>query len=259
MAGAAGDNDRLGDHQFPVDRHPQGIFAEINRLNIAELDSRAKFLRLFLQPGHQFIAIHAVRKSRIILDDARGGEQSAGHDAREDERVQISPGRVDSRGQSRATTSDDDDVFHSGNIIINNSRDARSGGAKKRKAGVSKRGFLTPRSGFAHFESGQDAEHQAEAADRRSRHQSAVAISQHHLVGARGDYQGLKSVVGAPDGSFLSVHCGLPGGVVGLGHHQQRRSIRRDLGFNALRAETRGRQLCFRRPEAAGRRFGLRG
>ena len=67
---------------------------------------------LGLHAGHQLIAINPLGKTREILHDARGGQESSGHGAREDQRLEIGAGRVNGSSQTGAASPNDHDVFH---------------------------------------------------------------------------------------------------------------------------------------------------
>src|SRR5207245_11361006 len=62
--------------------------------------------------SNQFIAINAVGKTRVILDDGGGRQQSARVFASQDQRFQIGARGVQGGGPSRATRTDDDNFFH---------------------------------------------------------------------------------------------------------------------------------------------------
>jgi hypothetical protein len=76
MAGAAGDNDGLGFHCFPIDQQTKRSALQLDSFEDAELNPSAEAFRLFLQAGHELVAIDTLWKSRKILHH-RGCRQKA--------------------------------------------------------------------------------------------------------------------------------------------------------------------------------------
>ena len=74
--------------------------------------TRAKSLGLVLHSRHQLVSIDAFGKAGVIILDAGGGEQAAGHYPSQDERTQIGPSSVKGGRQSRAAGSDNNNFFH---------------------------------------------------------------------------------------------------------------------------------------------------
>src|SRR5579884_2065118 len=112
MPRAAGDDDGLAFHLFAVHIQNEWLPGKIDRFDRAEFHTRAETFGLFLHAHHQFVAVDALGKARIILDDAGGGEQSAGMTAGEDKRLQIGARGVKRRRQTGAPSADDHDFFH---------------------------------------------------------------------------------------------------------------------------------------------------
>jgi len=98
---------------FAVHRQQKWFLRYISAFKGAELHARTETFRLLLHPRHQFITVDAFGKARKILDDARRGQQPAGHRACEHEGIEIGARGVESRRQARASCSNDDNFLHS--------------------------------------------------------------------------------------------------------------------------------------------------
>jgi hypothetical protein len=68
---------------------------------------------------HELKPIHTLRESWEILHDAGGRQQSAGHGAGQDQGVQVGACSVNGGGQSRASGSNDDNIFHKSDPELN--------------------------------------------------------------------------------------------------------------------------------------------
>ena len=93
-------------------RRPQSEWprAEVHPLDVHVEDAGAESLGLRAEEAHQLRATDAIGKARVVLDLARRHELAAGLVAAQDDRGQVGACGVDSRGQSRRTGPDDDDM-----------------------------------------------------------------------------------------------------------------------------------------------------
>ena len=103
MAGTAGDDDGFRFERLAINSQRKRLLQQIHRLHSAEFDTRPESLSLLLHPRHQFVAVNALGKTRIILDHACRGKQPARLNAGEHQRPQIRPRRIKRGGEARAT------------------------------------------------------------------------------------------------------------------------------------------------------------
>jgi hypothetical protein len=113
MPGTRGDDQSSGLHPFAVDQQTNGLLFQVGLFHRREPDSGPEFLSLLLEPLHQLNTVDAIWEPGEILDDAGGGQQTAGHGAGQHQRGEIGTGRVDGGSETSAAGSDDDNIFHS--------------------------------------------------------------------------------------------------------------------------------------------------
>src|SRR5947209_6632346 len=112
MARAAGDDHRLRLDGLTIDSQNKWFLGKIGGLDGAEFSPRSKALRLLLHARHEFVAINALGKTWIVLDDAGRREQSTRHHSSDDKGIKVGAGGVKGGGQPRTAGADDYDFFH---------------------------------------------------------------------------------------------------------------------------------------------------
>ena len=103
--GARRDDDRLGPYSVPRAHMPERPLGEVDAVDVDVDDARPEALGLRAERGHQVGALDAVGEARVVLDVRGEHELAARGGAREDDRLEVGPGRVDRGGQAgRART-----------------------------------------------------------------------------------------------------------------------------------------------------------
>src|SRR5439155_1008573 len=83
---------------------------EVHLRNVVVDEVRLEPLRLLAPELHQLGTLDALREAGIVLDVGRDHELSARDRARDHERLQVRPRRINRGGQARGARADDDDI-----------------------------------------------------------------------------------------------------------------------------------------------------
>ena len=89
---------------------PERPLREVHSIDVDVEHPRAEPLGLGTHGGHQVGALDAVDEARIVLDIACQHQLAAGRGARQHDRLEVGPGRIDRGGQAGRAGPDDDQV-----------------------------------------------------------------------------------------------------------------------------------------------------
>ncbi len=85
-----------------------GSPAEVDRFHVDVVDYRAEALGLGAHVGHQRRAVDTLGEAGEVLDLAGDHQLAAGHEAGDDERLEVGASGVDGRGQAGRPAADDE-------------------------------------------------------------------------------------------------------------------------------------------------------
>ena len=110
--GAAGDDEGPGFQPRAV-HFDAGVGAGmLEFLDHAVLKARPEFFRLLVHPNDEVGSVHTLGEAGEIFHSGGGGELTAGLAAFQNERSEVGPGGVDGGGETGATRSDNNHIFH---------------------------------------------------------------------------------------------------------------------------------------------------
>ena len=89
---------------------PERSLREVDAIDVDIHQARPEALSLCPHGGHQRRPLDAVREARVVLHVAGQHQLPARLRTRQDDRLQVGPGRIDRGGQTRRPRTDDDDL-----------------------------------------------------------------------------------------------------------------------------------------------------
>lgn len=109
---AAGDDERGGLDPFIVNLKTMAAVARLESRGETKLEPRSESLGLLVHVKNEIRALNPLGEAGVVLDKGGGGELAAGLGALQNKRGKVRSRCVDGGRQARATSADDDEVFH---------------------------------------------------------------------------------------------------------------------------------------------------